>query len=251
MTGAYPVVLWGFLAVAVAVGAALLLVSAPYGRHARRGWGPSLPAPLGWLLMEAPSPLLFGGLVLGGGGPRDAATWILLALWEAHYLHRAFVWPLRLRGQRRPMPVTVMAMGMAFNAVNAWLNGAWLGGLGPGYPGAWLHDPRFLIGVVLFVAGYAVNQHSDRILLGLRPRGATGYAVPREGLFRWVSCPNYLGEITEWVGYALAAWSLPALAFALWTAANLVPRALSHHRWYQRTFPDYPAERRAVLPGLL
>ena len=251
MTAAYPFVLWGFLVLALAVGPVLLLVSAPYGRHARRGWGPSVPAPLGWLLMEAPSPLLLGALVLAGGGPRDAATWALVALWEAHYLHRAFVWPLRLRGQRRPMPVLVMAMGMSFNAVNAWLNGAWLGSLGPGYPAAWLHDPRFLAGVALFVGGFAVNQHSDRILLRLRPRGATGYVVPREGLFRWVSCPNYLGEITEWVGYALAAWSLPALAFALWTAANLVPRALSHHRWYQRTFPDYPPERRAVLPGLL
>jgi hypothetical protein len=35
------------------------------------------------------------------------------------------------------------------------------------------------------------------------------------------------------------------------TAANLVPRALSHHRWYQANFPDYPHERRALLPGLL
>ncbi|MBN1335640.1 MAG: DUF1295 domain-containing protein [Deltaproteobacteria bacterium] len=251
MTPAYRLLLCGFLACALAVALLLLRVTAPYGRHARRGWGPAVPAPLGWFLMELPAPLLFGALVLWGEGPQDAPTWILLLLWEAHYFHRTFVWPLRLRGQRKPLPVLVMLMAIAFNTANAWLNGAWLGWMGPGYPEAWLLDPRFLAGVALFVSGYAVNQHSDRILLRLRPQGTQGYVVPHEGLFRWVSCPNYLGEIAEWCGFALAAWSLPALAFALWTAANLVPRAISHHRWYRRTFQDYPPERRALLPGVL
>lgn len=44
---------------------------------------------------------------------------------------------------------------------------------------------------------------------------------------------------------------LPALAFALWTAANLIPRALWRHRWYRQTFSDYPPSRRAVIPGVL
>ena len=46
-------------------------------------------------------------------------------------------------------------------------------------------------------------------------------------------------------------WNLPALSFAVWTFANLVPRAVSHHKWYRRTFPDYPPARRAVIPALL
>ena len=40
------------------------------------------------------------------------------------------------------------------------------------------------------------------------------------------------------------------LAFALFTACNLVPRAVSNHRWYLRQFPDYPPQRRVLLPGL-
>ena len=55
----------------------------------------------------------------------------------------------------------------------------------------------------------------------------------------------------QWVGFAVAAWSLPAAAFAIYTAANLVPRALSSHGWYREQFPDYPAGRRAVVPGIL
>jgi protein-S-isoprenylcysteine O-methyltransferase Ste14 len=69
-------------------------------------------------------------------------------------------------------------------------------------------------------------------------------------LYRWISCPNYLGEIVEWSGWALATWSLPGLAFAVWTAANLAPRAHSHHLWYREHFEDYPPQRKALLPGL-
>jgi 3-oxo-5-alpha-steroid 4-dehydrogenase 1 len=41
------------------------------------------------------------------------------------------------------------------------------------------------------------------------------------------------------------------LSFAIWTAANLIPRGVSHHAWYRRTFADYPANRRAVIPRLI
>jgi hypothetical protein len=37
----------------------------------------------------------------------------------------------------------------------------------------------------------------------------------------------------------------------VWTAANLVPRAVAHHRWYRERFADYPAERKALVPFLL
>ena len=60
----------------------------------------------------------------------------------------------------------------------------------------------------------------------------------------------HLGEIIIWTGWAIATWSLPGLAFALWTAANLIPRAQANHRWYQNHFPDYPAKRKTLFPGL-
>ena len=49
----------------------------------------------------------------------------------------------------------------------------------------------------------------------------------------------------------MATWSLAGLAFFTYTAANLVPRALVHHQWYQERFADYPAGRKAVIPGVL
>src|SRR5207302_1373799 len=98
--------------------------------------------------------------------------------------------------------------------------------------------------------GHLAHVQSDRLLARLRHPGETGYRVPHGGLYRFVSCPNYLGEIVEWIGWAVASWSPPGLAFAAWTIANLAPRARAHHAWYRRSFPDYPPARRALVPGV-
>jgi len=37
----------------------------------------------------------------------------------------------------------------------------------------------------------------------------------------------------------------------VWTIANLVPRALAHHKWYNEHFENYPAERKAIFPFIL
>ena len=37
----------------------------------------------------------------------------------------------------------------------------------------------------------------------------------------------------------------------LFQSPAVVPRALSHQRWYREKFPDYPPERTAIVPGLL
>ena len=172
-------------------------------------------------------------------------------MWQGHYLYRAFVFPFLLSRGARAWPVSVVAMGASFNLVNAALNGRWLFSLSPGYAEDWLADPRFVVGGLLFVGGFVVHLRADQQLRALRVPGETGYRVPRGGFYRWVSCPNYLGEVVQWSGFALATWSLPGLSFALWTVANLLPRAIAHHRWYRREFADYPKERRAVIPWVL
>ena len=83
--------------------------------------------------------------------------------------------------------------------------------------------------------------------MALREEGA-GYEIPRGWLYRYISCPNYFGEIVEWIGWAVAIWSLAGASFAVFTIANLAPRAISHHRWYHEKFPDYPPERKALVP---
>jgi len=242
----YFALLGAFAASAVVVFLVLWFVTAPYGRHARRGAGPKVSARLGWILMEAPAALSMALLFATGDRQGQATAIAFLALWELHYVNRAFVYPLRARG--RPMPLLIALGGALFNLTNGYLNGRWLFSLSAPYPSAWLLSFRFLFGPAVFFSGLAVNQQSDAILRALRGPGDQGYRIPRGGLFRWVSCPNYLGEIVEWVGWAIATWSPAGAVFALWTVANLAPRARSHHRWYRERFPDYPPDRRALIP---
>jgi 3-oxo-5-alpha-steroid 4-dehydrogenase 1 len=241
----------GWLALGAVVFLALLFVTAPYGRHRRPGWGPSISARVGWQIMEAPAVVVMAAGFAVSERTAHPAALALFILWELHYVHRALIAPRLGSPTAAPIPVAVVAMGFVFNVVNAALQGAWLFRLGPDRAPSWLWGPRFLLGVTLFAAGLTINLRSDAVLRRLRAPGETGYRIPRGGLFELVSCPNYLGEIVEWVGWAVATWSLAGLAFAFWTAANLLPRALAHHRWYRRRFPDYPAERRAIVPFLL
>jgi len=237
--------------VAIAVVPYLLLRPAPYGRHSRKGFGVLVSARLAWLLMEAPSPLLMIVYFLLGRRPHGIAASAFLAFWLFHYLYRAFLFPLLLPAMSRPMPVLILASAALFNVVNAYFNGRWLFSLAEPRALAWLTSPQFIVGAILFFFGFCVHVLADRELRRLRRVSGGERALPRGPLFRLVSCPNYFGEIIEWMGFALATWSPGGLLFALWTAANLVPRALHHHRWYRERFLDYPPERRAVVPFLL
>ena len=240
----------GWFVLAVVVFVALFFVAAPYGRHIRKGWGYTIGNKLGWVLMEAPAPIAFAVCFLLGGHGITTATLAFLFLWEAHYLHRAFIYPSGLRGAARRMPLAVVSFGILFNIMNGYLNGRYIFAFSGGYGTDWLADPRFIVGTALFIIGFVINRQADIVLRNLRKPGESGYKISYSRFYRWVSCPNYLGEITIWIGWAVATWSLPGPVFAFWTVANLLPRARAHHAWYRKTFPDYPLERKALVPGV-
>lgn len=247
--------LHGWLVWAVIASAALTFLyllgrAVPYGRHYRgTGWGPHAPSPLGWIAMELPAVVVFMLVYRGGSNADQIVPMLFLSMWQGHYLNRTFIYPLRTRGSLRRMPVLVIGSAFLFNAINAYINARTVSELG-NYGIQWLGDPRFLLGAGIFLAGMAVNLHADNILLRLRQPGETAYAIPQGGAFRFVSSANYLGEMVEWTGWAIATWSLSGLAFALLTAANLIPRARSNHCWYRQTFAEYPAKRKVLIPGI-
>lgn len=226
---------------------ALLFISAPYGRHVRGGWGPSIPARLGWVLMEAPASLGFLAIYLLGDHRGETVPLVLLALWQFHYAQRAFVYPFRMRMGGKTMPLMIALLAIAFNLLNAYVNARWISHLGA-YPLAWLADPRFAVGLALFAGGWATHTWADARLAALRKPGETGYKIPHGGLYDRIASPNYFGEIVQWTGWAVLTWSPAGLAFALYTFANLAPRAGRHLRWYRETFPDYPPSRKALVP---
>ena len=229
----------------------LLKVSAPYGRHTRKGWGRTLPNRLGWVIMETPSLLLLLVVPLLAPVLPFGWTWFFIALWIIHYINRSLIYPFRTHTKGKRMPVVIMVFAIFFNLVNGTLNGYYFGFIRPEMDIFWAKDIRFIFGVILFFAGFIINLQSDNILLLLRKNSKNGYVIPRGGLFKFISCPNFFGEILEWGGFALLTWSPAALTFFIWTMVNLIPRGLDHHRWYKKKFPDYPGNRKAIIPYIL
>ena len=230
-----------------------------FGRVGGQPKGPRLPAMWGWFLMELPAmvtlPAIYlTGARLAGDHPLQSGGWaagdLLVAAWTAHYAHRTLLWPWLAQREGSPLPAVTCAAGFGFNVVNGLLFGWFLTRLAD-YPAGWFGDMRFVAGAAAMALGAAVNIWADYHLARLR-HAAPGRAVlPASGPYRLVSCPNLMGEMLEWAGFALMCWSLPGLSFAIWTWANLIPRALWRHRWYHQQFENYPRNRRAVIPGLL
>lgn len=235
------------LGLGVVTWVALVFVAAPYGRHGREGWGPTLPARRAWLLMESPAIWVFLAIYLAGAQRFELVPLLFLILWQLHYVNRSLIFPLRMRTAARSMPLLLVAFALVFNSLNAYVNARWISEFGH-YETSWLTDLRFVLGIALFGLGMWINHDADARLRRLRQLGESDYRVPRGGLYEYVSCPNYFGEILEWMGWAILTWSLAGVAFAFYTLANLAPRAAAHHRWYRENFPDYPTRRRALVP---
>jgi steroid 5-alpha reductase family enzyme len=153
-----------------------------------------------------------------------------------------------MQPSEKTFPVLLVVFAIAFNSLNGYNNAAAL--IEAGESSDPLLSAHFLIGAAIFLAGFALHFQADRTIRRLRKPGETIYRIPTGGLFRWVSSPNYLGEIIEWAGWAVMTWSSAGVAFALFTLCNLAPRAISNDRWYRERFVDYPAERRILVPGI-
>ncbi len=241
---------YSMMGLGVFVFASLLFIDAPYGRHLRPGWGPTLSNRVGWILMESPTLLVFLPIYWSGTHAHELVPLVFLGFWLSHYVHRTLIYPFRLRSSGKRVPLLIALLGFLFNSVNAYLIARGLSELST-YDKSWLTSPQFIVGALVFAAGYAMNRSADRALLRLKSESEGGYRIPEGQLFRFISCPNYLGEIIQWFGFAVLTWSMPVLAFAWYTTANLAPRALSHHRFYRSEFPDYPKQRKALLPFVL
>ena len=85
-------------AVAVVVFVSLFFVDAGYGKFYNPKWGPSVDNHWGWFLMEAPVFIVMLGLWWFSDRRNDTVRVAFLLLFELHYFHRSFLFPLQLRG---------------------------------------------------------------------------------------------------------------------------------------------------------
>lgn len=216
---------------------ALYFVTAGYGVFYNKKWGPAIPNKLGWILMESPVFIVMIILALLSERSNNVVCLIFLILFEIHYFQRSFIFPFLIRG-KSVMPLSVVLMGVIFNVLNALMQCGWIFYISPEnmYSISWLTTPQFIIGTLIFFAGMIINIHSDYIIRHLRKPGDTKHYLPKKGLFRYVTSANYFGEFVEWCGFAILTWSLSGAVFALWTFANLAPRAAKIYDNYKKEF---------------
>ena len=228
----------------------LFFVSAPYGRHIRKGWGKNISARAGWVIMESPCVVI---MVIYAFIVRDDLQTIhviFLSLWLLHYIHRSFIYPFVIDMTNPKMPISIACSAFFFNIVNVNLQAFGIYYLTE-YSSDWINDDIFYLGLTIFFTGMYINIKSDYLIIALRKNKGPGYHLPTKFMHKYISAPNYFGEIIEWLGWAILTWSISGAVFALWTIANLFPRAFAHHQWYKEKFPDYPKNRKAIIPGII
>jgi very-long-chain enoyl-CoA reductase len=107
------------------------------------------------------------------------------------------------------------------------------------------------IGFTIFLISILSNFRCHLMLANLRPPGSRERKIPRGFLFDYVSCANYFFEILEWVGFTIMTQSLASLLFTLAGAGQMYIWAVGKHRRYKKEFPDYPKNRKVLIPFLL
>ncbi|XP_062578458.1 3-oxo-5-alpha-steroid 4-dehydrogenase 1-like isoform X2 [Saccostrea cucullata] len=208
----YNLLFFGIVVVIV-----LQFLNTPYGRYARGGWGVDVNAKLAWFVQEIPAFLVPVLLIYCVEGPKitHIPNKILLGLFLLHYFQRSIIYPLLIRGGK-PTPLIPFLLAFAFCACNGYLQAGYIIKYAD-FGSEWMWNWRFYLG----------------------------------GMFEYVSGANFLGEILEWFGFALANGSLSAFSFFFFTLCNIGPRACHHHQWYKQKFEDYPQERKALIPFII
>jgi 3-oxo-5-alpha-steroid 4-dehydrogenase 1 len=227
----------------------LFFISAPYGKFLRKGWGPTVHSKWAWMVMEFPSPALMI-IFFGYSNGLNYVSLIFIILWLSHYLNRTFIYSFRQSGREKPYPLILVLMAFIFNCLNGIVNGYGVFHLFS-YNISWLLSWQFISGVIVFITGSVINKTADEKLRNLRKTNHGEYLLPEGWLFKYISCPHYFGEIIEWLGWGLLTFSVPGFAFFVFSFANLFPRAIASHKWYKQYFPDYPKERKAVIPFII
>eukprot|EP01100_Stratorugosa_tubuloviscum_P015883 TRINITY_DN961_c0_g1_i1.p1 TRINITY_DN961_c0_g1~~TRINITY_DN961_c0_g1_i1.p1 ORF type:complete len:295 (+),score=124.46 TRINITY_DN961_c0_g1_i1:50-886(+) len=242
----------------------LLVIPAPYGRYSKsEGWGPLINAKVAWFLQECPTLIwaMISFFSLEKPLNLAAPNLFILGLFVFHYTNRVLIFPFRIKNGK-PTPFSVMFMAFMFCFFNGYIQTRYLCSFWKAptqNANDYFFQFNFIFGTFLFFFGWIINYHSDLILFNLRVNNQSKksinsnvdnrYFIPYGGAFNYVSAANLFGEIVEWIGFAIAAWSLPAAAFAFSTFSNLFPRGVQHHKWYLEKFKEkYPKDRKAVIP---
>lgn len=209
--------------------------------------------------------IFFTATRLGESRPA-AASYVMLACWLTHYIHRGLITPLTMRYSSEDVDIGIclggffpncifsVAVALHISVINydVYQNDSF----------SYFKDPRFISGLVVFVIGFVGNRWSDFHLRSLREsstapdaegqtmtnvRRRGKYVLPTQGLFKLCFCPNYFFEFVQWSGFAIMTSSLAGALWALFGFSTFLPRSLVTKKWYLAKFAGEVDENKAAL----
>ncbi len=197
----------------------------------------------------------------------------MAGLYILHYVYRAWLSPLLLNPSMSPIHLFVALGAFAFNTVNAFSIGGWLGGYGPTTLQDWAGQLYAIeVGLVIWGWSFMGNIFHDDDLREIRRSALRRqkeqaekegkplegvdklYMIPKNGLFHFILYPHYLCEWLEWAGFWMIGGMkcVPARTFLINEISTMLPRAVQGRRWYIEKFgKERVGNRKAVIPGLL
>ncbi|KAJ1927565.1 3-oxo-5a-steroid 4- dehydrogenase [Tieghemiomyces parasiticus] len=218
------------------------------------GWRTTFICEYAGPLLANPLFYLFSRTVYGVDFTHSSLQTLALIMFEAHFVKRLYETVFVHKFSNGTMPLLNLVKNTAYYtllagvSVGFWVYGPWYGA----------HDARSVrspfetyLAVGLFVFAEVSNYVTHANLSNLRPPGTRVRKIPHGYGFDLVSCPNYTFEILAWVAFTYYTRSLAALAFTLAGAGQMYVWAVKKHRNYRREFPDYPKNRKALIPFLL
>ena len=240
-------VIAGFL-LAVVSFFAQLCKPASYGKHADGSGRCPVPAKIAFGITDFIPGFIFFTLTyfIAGQNFRNGINITMYMLFTVHYLTRGLMTVIS-KYTHNKVSVFIPVGTFVANTLYHYINAEFIGSVY--YCRGYYYDPRFIVGLLLFLIGITINRAADLQLIYLRRKHKDrDYVVPKGPLFYLISCPNYFGEGLQWFGWAIMTWSLAGLVWWLFTESTFITRARHNHKWYRNQYLDYPPHRRALIP---
>ena len=217
---------------------------------------PVIPSRISWIVQECPCVFITIFFIIYYYENLNYKNILVISPFLIHSIHRTFIFPFVIHSSKNnPLEITLMAFTFCF--FNAIMINRSIFCLIKDYGDEFLLN--YIFGLAIFLLGIYINIHSDYSMIKQRNANQdenNKYIIPRGFMYELISCPNYFGELTEWLGFFILSNSFSGLVFFISTFANLLPRAIQYHQWYKNKFKEEFAtdkdliQRKAIVPFL-
>jgi len=174
------------------------------------------------------------------------------ACWVGHYVKRVLETIFVHRFSKATMPIGNLFKNCTYywgfaGSISYFINH-------PLYTQPMFGDNQILAGLAIYLFGELGNFSCHLAFKNMRPAGSKTRVIPVPNsnpftaLFSLVSCPNYTYEVVSWIGFSVVSQTFLAGLFAVVGGAQMLQWAIGKHRNYKKEFPDYPKNRKAMIP---